>query len=171
MRQAISPDPVIFNDSRQSWANSEGTTLVETLQTLSQAIRDLNKRADAQEKDLRDTQKNLEEAQKALLKYERTFDAHTIEVRSIVLDKWAGVPISNMRRSQRNAAAHGGSILADYDVIRREIDQPESRADRWKPVFESHYNVSWDFLYARGGLVSASKEVVRIFDYLANIRN
>lgn len=67
MRQAISPDPVIFNDSRQSWANSEGTTLVETLQTLSQAIRDLNKRADAQEKDLRDTQKNLEEAQKALL--------------------------------------------------------------------------------------------------------
>lgn len=76
-----------------------------------------------------------------------------------------------MRRSQRNAAAHGGSILADYDVIRREIDQPESRADRWKPVFESHYNVSWDFLYARGGLVSASKEVVRIFDYLANIRN
>ncbi|CAI7618356.1 unnamed protein product [Penicillium viridicatum] len=41
--------------------------------------------------------------------------------------------------------------------------------DRWKPVFESHYNVLWDFLYARGGLDSASKELIRIFEYLANI--
>jgi hypothetical protein len=62
-----------------------------------------------------------------------------------VLDKWAGKPISNTRRSQRNAAAHGGSILADYDVILREVDQPASRVDRWKPAFESHYNVSWEF--------------------------
>ncbi|CAI7659562.1 unnamed protein product [Penicillium palitans] len=77
----------------------------------------------------------------------------------------------NTRRSQRNAAAHGGSILADYDVILREVDQSDSRVDRWKPVFESHYNVSWEFLYARGGLDSASKDLVRIFDYLANIRS
>ena len=59
---------------------------------------------------------------KTLIKYERTFDAHTMEMRSTVLDKWAGKPISNTRRSQRNAPAHGGSILADYDVILREVD-------------------------------------------------
>ncbi|KAJ5197015.1 hypothetical protein N7449_007494 [Penicillium cf. viridicatum] len=185
MRQALSPDPVVFDDSRQAWANSGGTTLLATLETLSQAVQDLQKRAEAQQKEIRDTKKSLEdtqnnveaksndleEAQKTLIKYERTFDAHTIEVRSIVLDKWAGKPISNTRRSQRNAAAHGGSILADYDVILREVDQPASRVDRWKPAFESHYNVSWDFLYARGGLDSASKELVRIFDYLANIRS
>ncbi|KAJ5957575.1 hypothetical protein N7501_011854 [Penicillium viridicatum] len=94
-----------------------------------------------------------------------------MEVRSTVLGKWAGKPISNTRRSQRNAAAHGGSILADYDVILREVDQPDSRVGRWKPVFESHYNVSWDFLYVRGRLDSASRELIRIFDYLANIRS
>ncbi|KAJ5796978.1 uncharacterized protein N7518_005518 [Penicillium psychrosexuale] len=74
-------------------------------------------------KSLENTQKDLKEAQKSLIKYERMFDAHTIEVRSIVLDKWAGKPISNTRRSQQNAAAHGGSILADYDVVLREVDQ------------------------------------------------
>ncbi|KAI3122535.1 hypothetical protein CBS147331_985 [Penicillium roqueforti] len=135
--------PVVFNDSHQAWANSKGTTLLETLKTLSQAVKDLQKRADTQEQDIQDTNKSLkdtqkhlediqknledtqidlEEAQKALIKYERTFDAYTIEVQSIVLDKWAGKSISNTRRSQRNAAAHGGSILADYDVILREVD-------------------------------------------------
>ncbi|KAJ5603283.1 hypothetical protein N7537_006239 [Penicillium hordei] len=94
-----------------------------------------------------------------------------MEVRSIVLDKWAGKTISNTRKSQRNAAVHGGSILADYDVILREVDQLDSRVDQWKPAFEFHYNVWWEFLCARGGLDSASKELIRIFDYLANIRS
>ncbi|KAF4770445.1 hypothetical protein N7455_007308 [Penicillium solitum] len=89
----------------------------------------------------------------------------------MVLDKWAGRPISHTRRSQRNAAAHGGCILADYDVILYEAGQQSSRVDRWKPAFESLYGVSWDFLNARGGLYSASKELVRIFDYLANTRS
>ena len=53
----------------------------------------------------------------------------------------------------------------EYVVILREVDQPASRVDRWKPAFESHYNVSWEFLHSRGGLHSASKELVRIFDY------
>ena len=146
MRQALSPDPVVFNDSHQARANSEGATLLETLKTLSQAVKDLQKRADTQgqdiqdiDKSLKDIQKDLEDTQKALIKYERTFDAHTIEVRSIVLDKWAGKSTSNTKRSQRNAAAHGISILADYDVILREVDQPNSRVDLWKPAFESHY--------------------------------
>ncbi|KAJ5804110.1 uncharacterized protein N7518_000413 [Penicillium psychrosexuale] len=70
MRQALSPDPVVFNDSHQAWANSEGTTLLETLKTLSQAVQDLQKRADTQRKDIRDTnklkdtQKDLEDTQK-----------------------------------------------------------------------------------------------------------
>ncbi|KAI2686303.1 hypothetical protein CBS147355_1790 [Penicillium roqueforti] len=75
--------------------------------------KDTQKHLEDIQKNLEDTQIDLEEAQKALIKYERTFDAYTIEVQSIVLDKWAGKSISNTRRSQRNAAAHGGSILAD----------------------------------------------------------
>ncbi len=92
------------------------------LETLTQAVQDFQKRAEARGKDIRDTKeeprghtepleakgKNLEEAQKALIKYGRMFDAHTIEVRSIVLDKWARKPIRTARRSQRNAAALGG---------------------------------------------------------------
>ena len=84
--------------------------------------KDTQKHLEDIQKNLEDTQIDLVEAQKALIKYERTFDAYTIEVQSIVLDKWAGKSISNTRRSQRNAAAHGGSILADYDVILREVD-------------------------------------------------
>lgn len=190
MRQALSPDPVVFNDCHHTWANSEGTTLLETLKTLSQAVQDLQKRADDTNKCLNDTNKSLnnsrleetqnkveakskdlEKAQKAIMKYEKTFDALTIEVRPIVLEKWAGKPISNNRRSQRNAAAHGGSILADYDAILRGVDQPAPRVDRWKPVFGSHYNASWEFLYAQGSLDAASKELVRMFDYLANTRS
>ncbi|KAJ5823125.1 hypothetical protein N7447_005465 [Penicillium robsamsonii] len=156
MRQALLPDPVVFDDSRQAWANNP--------REYTKSLEDTQKNVEAKGND-------LEEAQKALINYERTFETHTIEVRSIVLDKWAGKPISNTRWSQRNAAAHGGSILADYDVILREVDQPDSRVDRWKPAFESHYHVSWEFLYARGGLGSTSKELVRIFDYLANVRS
>lgn len=51
---------VVFDDSRQAWANSEGTTLLTTLETLSQAVQDLQKRTEAQEKNLRDTNKRLE---------------------------------------------------------------------------------------------------------------
>ncbi|KAJ5420332.1 hypothetical protein N7465_002851 [Penicillium sp. CMV-2018d] len=134
-------------------------------------IRDPKKSLENTQNNVEAKSNDLQEADKTLINYERTFDAHTMEVRSTVLDKWAGKPISNTRRSQRNAAAHGGSILADYDVILREVDQPDSRVDRWKPVFESHYNVSWDFLYVRGRLDSASRELIRIFDYLANIRS
>lgn len=85
--------------------------------------------------------------------------------------QWAGRPISHTRRPQRNAAAHGGSILADYDVVLHEAGQQSSRVDRWKPAFEPQYGVSWDFLNACRGLYSASIELVRIFDYLANTRS
>lgn len=115
--------------------------------------------------------KDLKAVEKTLIKYEHTFDAYTIEVRSTVLDKWAGKPISNTRRSQRNATTHGGNILADYDVILREVDRQDSRVDRWKPAFASYYNVSWELLHTRGGLDSVSKELVRIFDYLADTRS
>ncbi|KAJ5555227.1 hypothetical protein N7535_007667 [Penicillium sp. DV-2018c] len=101
----------------------------------------------------------------------RTFDANIVEVRSTGLDTWMGKRITHTRRSRRNAVVHGGNILADDDVIRQVVDQRDSRAGRWKPAFESHYNVSWDLLHSRGGLDSASKEVVQIFDYLANTRS
>ncbi|OQE84188.1 hypothetical protein PENNAL_c0027G01885 [Penicillium nalgiovense] len=85
--------PAVINDTRQAWANN------------------LRKKVEAQGKDIRDTktsleetENDLEETQKALMKYERTFDAHKIELRSTVLDKWAGKPITSTRRSRRNAA-------------------------------------------------------------------
>ncbi|KAJ5485878.1 hypothetical protein N7530_000178 [Penicillium desertorum] len=87
---------------------------------MSHAVQDLQKKVEAQGKDIQDTKASLEETEKALqatqralMKYERTLDAHTIELRSTVLDKWAGKHITSTRRSRRNAAAHGGSILAD----------------------------------------------------------
>jgi peptidoglycan hydrolase CwlO-like protein len=94
---------------------------------MSHAVQDLQKKVEAQGKDIQDTktslqdtkasleetEKALQATQRALMKYERTLDAHTIELRSTVLDKWAGKHITSTRRSRRNAAAHGGSILAD----------------------------------------------------------
>jgi hypothetical protein len=64
MRQALSPDPVVFDDSRQACVNIEGTTLLATLETLSQAVQDLQKRAEAQEKEIRDEKKSLENTKK-----------------------------------------------------------------------------------------------------------
>lgn len=45
------------------------------------------------------------------------------------------------------------------------VDQPDSRVDRWKPAFESDYDLPWEFLHARGGLYSAGS------DLFANIRS
>lgn len=67
-------------------------TLLATLETLTKAVKDVQEKVESQGKE-------LEEAQKAIIKYARTSDAHTIEVRSMVLDKWAGRPISYIRRS------------------------------------------------------------------------
>ncbi|KAJ5790726.1 uncharacterized protein N7518_007737 [Penicillium psychrosexuale] len=163
MRKALSPDPVLFDDSRRTWANSEGTTLLATLETLTKAMEDIQEKVESQGKESKDLQQKLESQGKELEEAQK--QSSNMSGRSML------IPLSHTRRSQRNAAAHGGSILADYDVILHEAGQQSSRVDRWKPAFESQYGVSWDFLNARGGLDLASKELVRIFDYLANTRS
>ncbi|KAJ5463239.1 hypothetical protein N7475_008183 [Penicillium sp. IBT 31633x] len=69
------------------------------------------------------------------------------------------------------AAAHRGIVFADYDVVLREADQPDSIVDRWKPAFKSHYIVSWKFPHAHGGLDLANKDLILIFDNPENTRS
>ncbi|KGO77466.1 hypothetical protein PITC_037740 [Penicillium italicum] len=146
-----------IQDTKKSLEDTE-----KSLEVTEKSLEDTQKSLEDTQNSLQDTQNNLgakskdiEEVQKALIKHERTFDAYTIEV----------------RRSRWNTTVYGDSIPTDYDMILREVNQQDSRVDRWKPAFESHYNVSWELLHTRRRLDSASKELVRIFDYLANTRS
>lgn len=51
------------------------------------------------------------------------------------------ISYGNIFQSCQQPAAHGGSILDDYDVILHEVDQPNARVHRWKSAFDSHCDV------------------------------
>ncbi|KAN0075014.1 hypothetical protein V8E54_007625 [Elaphomyces granulatus] len=71
-------------------------------------------------------------------------------------------------RNSQNAAAHGGNILADIQVIEEMEDENPTLAGRWKSTFFHLYEL--DFKDFRLPLQYAPAELIRTCNILATLR-
>jgi len=103
------------------------------------------------------------------LKLKPLYDSF-ITLRQATLDGWAGTKQDDLTMI-RNDNTHGGSILADVEVIRRQsrlyIFGP-SRVDIWKDVFERMYGISYETV--EGVIESVPAKLRTVLDIAASTR-
>lgn len=109
----------------------------------------------------------LQRHEQEIEKLRTHFTPDITKIRAVVLDSISPTTIPNGRRHARNAAAHGGNVIADIETILLMEDIDSEHATKWHTSFEELYGLP--FMTTHSLIAKGHHRLIEICNIRANM--